>query len=198
MRRPTRQKLKILPKAIIVCEGKVTEVIYFEGVRITRRIPTSRVVVHSAAGRPKQIVDEAVRLRKQNDALNRSQGLEVADTVWAVFDKDDHPLIPEAKQKAKKNNIGLAFSNPNFELFLLSHFEQLNREENRDVVTRLLRKHIPDYKKSFDYEELEMHQRYLEAKKRLDIVNRRSTVVAGIERAPFCCVHHLVDFLRSL
>ena len=86
MRRPQRKKLKILPKAIIVCEGKVTEVIYFEGVRITRRIPTSRVIIHSAAGKPKQIVDKAVTLRKENDAQNKSQGLEVTDTVWAVFD----------------------------------------------------------------------------------------------------------------
>ena len=114
------------------------------------------------------------------------------------LNKDDHPLIPEAKQKARQNHVSVAFSNPNFELFLLSHFEQLNREEHRDVVATLLRNHIPNYKKSFDYEELEMHQKYPEAKRRLEIVNGRSALVAGIERAPFCCVHHLIDLLRTL
>jgi hypothetical protein len=197
MQRPKRKKLAILPKVLIVCEGEVTELIYFEGVRKKRHIPKERVLIYGNCGVPKSVVDRAAVLKKENDANNKYQGLSAADTVWAVFDRDDHPNIPEAKEKAATNDINIAFSNPNFELFLLLHFAELNREEKREVVTRILREHIPNYRKYFDYDALKMHDRYPEAKRKMAKINSRSVVVAGIENPPFCCVHNLIDHLRT-
>jgi hypothetical protein len=36
--------------------------------------------------------------------------------VWCVFDIDEHPVIPEAKDQAPANRIELTISNPYFEL----------------------------------------------------------------------------------
>jgi len=197
MRRPERKQRQILPKVVIVCEGEVTEQIYFHGIRVARRIGLDRVVIYGAAGDPKRVVDKAVGEKKENDARNKSQGIVAADTVWAVFDRDEHRKIPEAMQKATQNGIGIAFSNPNFELFLLLHFEPLNREEHREKVTRLLKKHIPDYEKHFDYEKYKFHERYPKAKEHINVINSRSTITAGINTPPYCCVDILVDHLRT-
>lgn len=198
IRRGARKRLTPLPKAVIICEGKVTEPQYLNGLRVERRLPESRVVIHRAKGDPKRVVDEAVRLKKLNDAENARDKLDVKDTVWAVFDRDDHLEIPEAKQKARANDVRIVFSNPCFELFLLFHFTDLTRDEHRDVVTRLLRDHMPDYVKKVDYRGYGLHARYNDAKRRCETVNLRSELTAGIESAPYCCGHNLIDYLLEL
>ena len=77
--------------------------------------------------------------------------------VFCVFDRDDHrcyfEAIEQAKKQVLKNTLGKAIdfkaipSNPCFELWLLLHFKEHNREDVRDHIVRELKTHIPDYEK---------------------------------------------------
>lgn len=41
---------------------------------------------------------------------------------WAVFDRDQHPDIPQAFRDARRYGVRVAFSHPSFDLWLLLHF----------------------------------------------------------------------------
>ena len=57
--------------------------------------------------------------------------------VWVVFDKDDYN--DEQFDSAIKNcDYNVAWSNPNFELWLLSHFKKINRYVSKDDVLQEL------------------------------------------------------------
>jgi len=70
------------------------------------------------------------------------------DSVWYVFDVDEHPFVPESKQQAKAHAINLAVSNPCFELWFLLHFQDQTAHIERQTVQRLCREHMPDYQKT--------------------------------------------------
>jgi hypothetical protein len=80
------------------------------------------------------------------------------DHVWCVFDVDQHPLVPEARQQARANAIDLAVSNPCFELWFVLHFQDQTAHIERHKVQRLCREHMPGYQKSPDCDALRPHQ----------------------------------------
>ena len=86
------------------------------------------------------------------------------DEVWCVFDIDEHPLVPEAKQQARDNQIDVAISNPNFELWLLLHFQEQQSALHWKKVPSVLKKHMPGYKKDPPMDQL--MPRYSEATNR--------------------------------
>jgi hypothetical protein len=186
-----RQVLKQKKRLLILCEGAVTEVTYFDGLRRDNDIPRKLVRIEGLGLDPKSLVDVAVRMKEDNLANFPHDRQSQYDQVWCVFDRDSHKWIPEAKQKAIANGIRYAFSNPNFELFLLLHFEECNKDLHRTKVTRMLRKWIPSYDKSFEYEALKpgIH----DARKRSQVINGRAEVVGQIESAPFTSAFDLVD-----
>lgn len=195
MRLKRKKRVKrIVPRLLIVCEGKVTEFIYFDGIRRFRRIPRELVTLDRGSGVPLSLVERAIILKQKNREDAAKDSYLLFDQIWCVFDRDEHPNIPEAKQLAQKHNIKVAFSNPNFELFLLLHCVDCNKNLHRDKVRALLKKYHPEYDKSFNY--MKFHDSYPAAKSRATEINKRSTVVSFIESAPFCSVHKLVDILR--
>jgi hypothetical protein len=130
---------------LIVCEGKVTEPHYFNEIRrIERGIIDLRLV---PAGVPKTVVERAVKLKRESarDA-RRDENLRY-DHVWCIFDVDEHPFVPEAKQQANANGIELAVSNPCFELWLLLHFQNQTAHIDRHTVQHLCREYMPGYRK---------------------------------------------------
>ena len=59
--------------------------------------------------------------------------------VWVVFDKDDYN--DEQFNSAIDNcNYNVAWSNPNFDLWLLAHFKKVNRYVSKDAVLQELSK----------------------------------------------------------
>src|ERR1700683_1611038 len=113
-RRSSRQ-----PRArfLIVCEGQVMEPLYFNDVRLAEHGIIKLEIV--PGGVPKTVVELAVELKEQSERdvrRHRDENLRY-DHVWCVFDVDEHPLVPEAKQHAQANSINLAVSNPCFELW---------------------------------------------------------------------------------
>jgi hypothetical protein len=120
-----RRKSFRQPRArfLVVCEGEVTEPSYFNAVRRAERGIIDLEIV--PGGVPKTVVERAVQLRNRAEQEAKRRGDEYLryDYVWCVFDVDEHPFVPEAKQQAHDNRIDLAVSNPCFELWFLLHFQ---------------------------------------------------------------------------
>jgi hypothetical protein len=80
------------------------------------------------------------------------------DSVWCVFDIDDHPYVPESKQQAHAHSISVAVSNPCFELWFLLHFQDQSAHIDRQRVQHLCRGHMPGYQKAPPCDMLRPHQ----------------------------------------
>jgi hypothetical protein len=105
-RRPFRNPL---PRILIVCEGTRTEPGYFNELRHTERIPIDLKI--RPGGVPKTLVQRAVDLKDaaKMDAKTRQDENLLYDDVWCVFDIDEHPAIPDAKQQARDNGSSWLF-----------------------------------------------------------------------------------------
>ena len=113
---------KIKPTLHIFCEGEKTEPYYFksyiqENHSDIRQLATI-VVEKTDKNTPIALVDEAISHKKQS-------GLAI-DKYWVVYDREavdkyPHDLHKQARDKAKANNIEIAFSSVCFEIWLLLH-----------------------------------------------------------------------------
>lgn len=137
-----------------MCEGEVTEAGYFADLRRLHRAVLSIEI--SPKGKPKTLVERATRMKKdaERDARKESDDNLRFDFVWCVFDTDDHPGIPEAKQRARDNGINLAISNPCFEIWILLHFQDHRSHVQRKILRAMCRTYLPDYVKEVPCDEL--------------------------------------------
>ena len=136
--RPTR------PTVLICCEGGKTEPQYFSDLCRDRRVYSQVKIVPPEHGtHPKGVVECAVQYRAEAK-WDRTP----YDEAWCVFDMDSHSGVPGAFQKAEARGIGVAFSNPCFEIWYLLHFEYSTAERSGAEVRQRLREHVPDYDKS--------------------------------------------------
>lgn len=126
----------------LFCEGKNTEPDYFRALKRRIRDPLINIVDIPAAGVPltiaHQSIEQANLIGKGAKRKKAKQSYQEADEVWAVFDRDEHPHIEKAKQLCEVNNVGIAFSDPCFELWLILHIEDFNRACDRHDVQRAL------------------------------------------------------------
>ena len=73
------------------------------------------------------------------------------DGVWCVVDTDDYD-IQAARRAAEHFGVGLAVSEPCFELWLLLHFADHRAHiDNGKSACALLAKHVSGYGKKVDY-----------------------------------------------
>ena len=110
MSRPTR-KIPIRDEFLIVTNGKRSEKNYFEVLR-SKIKSIYKIKVQFINGDPTEVVSVAVKAKTES---NR---------VWCVFDKDEFSdnSIYHAMAIARKNHVGVAFSNVAFEVWLVEHF----------------------------------------------------------------------------
>lgn len=118
---------------LIVCEGKKTEPNYFNGLK--RKI-------NEKYGRKVDVLIPNIDVK--GTGMNTTSLVKYAEKtvnhankvygqVWVVFDKDDYS--DEQFDEAVHNcNYNVAWSNPNFELWLLAHFKKVNRYISKDDV----------------------------------------------------------------
>ncbi|MDR3621320.1 MAG: RloB family protein [Paludisphaera borealis] len=147
-RRPGRRKAfrDPIPVVLVVCEGERTEPDYLKGYERACRNTRVSIKTESKRTTPEGLVKKAVELRDKAVADEAAY-----DSVWCVFDVDDHPSLPRAKDQAHAGRIELAISNPCFELWLLLHFQEHPGMQDRRRVKAMLRKHVPHYDKAVDY-----------------------------------------------
>ena len=119
--------------------------------------PRVKLEIAPAAGVPLTVVTIARDRKNQaeQEAAREEDDNVKFDSVWAVFDVDDHPHVPAAIELARDNAINLAISNPAFELWLLLHFRDQPGMQGRAAVRRLLDTYVKDYDKSVNYRNYE-------------------------------------------
>jgi hypothetical protein len=126
-----------------VCEGVVTEVAYFEGLRDhLRAIPVdlAKCDIDGVGRDPLSVVKEAVRRRDAARAVARRAGdsFLAYDEVWAVVDVDDHARLEAALSEARRSGINLVVSSPCFEIWLFWHLKDCVAEvTSAEIQARL-------------------------------------------------------------
>ena len=146
-RRQSRKEPK--QRFVLFCEGKNTEPAYFTALKRTLAGALITVETKPGVGVPMTIATEAVKFAKSQGMTKTSRrkknSFEENDEVWAVFDRDEHPNFDDAVSLCQANNVGVARSNPCFELWLILHERDYNRPDHRDAVQRELKKLRPEY-----------------------------------------------------
>ncbi len=118
-------------KFILFTEGRNTEPGYFEA--LSRHLGGALIELEiiKAAGVPMTIAQSAAtraKVRKGRSSFDET------DKVWAVFDRDDHHKVDEAIAKCRGAKVGVAYSNPCFELWLILHREEFHKPDGRHDV----------------------------------------------------------------
>ncbi|HIW77155.1 MULTISPECIES: RloB family protein [Gordonibacter] len=121
---------------LICCEGK-TEKEYFEILRRSYRIP-GYVGIHilGEKGQHKALID---RTLEERDILVQELGINADDIeCWSVCDDDRMTCsYAELLNYAESHKVKLAFTRPQFEAFLVQHFEQTGIWKKEDLYSKL-------------------------------------------------------------
>lgn len=194
-RAPTRAPLPLL---LVVCEGEVTEPQYLRGFGRAQGANTVRLHVEAPGGDPRALVRRAIELRDEaaSRATRERDDNLAYDEVWCVFDVDDHARLPEARELAERSDIGLAVSNPCFELWLILHFRDHGAHLTSKQAATLLGKHVRDYHKHVRYEELS--NGYADAVERAATLERRHSEAGTEGGNPSTGVHRLTERIVKL
>lgn len=149
-----------------------------------------RVTIQIAAGKgvPLSVVRVAKEFKEIAIVHSRREPDEnlAFDSVWCVYDVDDHPHHHEAREMAVANQIELAISNPCFELWLLLHFRDNPGAQDRNALRSLLKqfdpnydKHVshPNYTTEFENASLRAKRMDASAENRCDVGTNPSTSV---------------------
>lgn len=146
-----QQKSRREPKRrfFLFCEGKNTEPAYFSALKRTLTGALITVETRPGVGVPMTIAREVVKFAQSQGLTKKSRrkknSFEENDEVWAVFDRDEHPNFDEAVSLCKANGVGVARSNPCFELWLILHVENYDRPDHCKDVQRALKNLRPEY-----------------------------------------------------
>ena len=185
------------PRVLIVSEGENTEPEYFRG--FAKAFRNSRVTVEIAPehGVPKTVVEVARDYKKEaaEEAAREKDDNLAYDSVWCVFDIDEHPRVGEAKEMARDNGIDLAVSNPCFELRLLLHFQEHPGMQDRAKMGKMLTKHVPKYDKHVDYATYAVG--YQQAATRAKRMDESAAKDGDSGRNPTTGVYKLTELIRT-
>lgn len=133
----------------IFCEGKNTEPAYLDALRRHHRDATIRIELRPAAGAPMTMALAAVEkmndLRPRRGNASARDSFSEKDQVWVVFDRDEHHNVPEAIALCERSRVGIAYSNPCFELWLILHLQDFDRPDDRHAVQKHLQTLQPQY-----------------------------------------------------
>ncbi len=176
---------------LIVCEDQKTEPAYFE--EYVAKIPQDTIYLRPiGTGRdPKGVVQRAIIERQ---ILEKEAKREV-DEVWVVFDKDDADenatkikRFTDAFQIAKSENLEVAYSNEVFELWLLLHFIDVDKNTplHRTEVYKFLHDEIQKIPKFADYE----YDHKVIDPRTLEVVFGYGDRDSAISRAQILMEHH--------
>lgn len=198
-KRPARleEQRASLPRILVVCEGLITEKEYIVGFAKSCRNPRVDVDIHPGIGTPVTIVEYARDRRLEaieQASRERDSNLEY-DEVWCVFDIDDHPNVPRAKQQARDNGLELAISNPCIELWLILHFREQPGAQERNKLSNILKSFVPHYNKHVDFEHYK--NGYIDASRRSQNLEHEAILDRDDGRNPTTGVWRLTESIRK-
>ncbi len=150
---------------IVVCEGRLTEPLYFDALaRHCRANIIVDLVLEGGAGVPLSVVKKARQMmREARDEFSDR------DQAWAVFDRDVHPGFIQAINEAESAGISVAYSNPCFELWVVLHYREHDGPTERNKIQRTLQRLMPSYDPN--------------GSKRIDFTAIREAVLTAEQRA---------------
>ena len=136
-------------RVLIVCEDRKAAPEYLVGLRRRYRLHTANIEVRGIGADPRHLVDTAKRAR--NEQRRRRNPY---DSIYCVFDRDQHGHFCSASHDAVTAGMHLARSWPCFEFWLVLHFiyrrspygPSGNRTASQNCV-RHLQQLVPDYTK---------------------------------------------------
>lgn len=140
-RKPTRNT-KV--RFTLFCEGRKTEPQYFRALRSQYNGSLVSIQFGDTGRVPITLAEKALKFVKSAGAERGRSGrrnlFEEHDEVWVVFDRDEHERFDEAVSLCEANRIGVARSNPCFEVWLILHMEDYNRQDDRHRVKNEFRR----------------------------------------------------------
>lgn len=197
-RNPTRN-----PKVqfTLFCEGKKTEPHYFKA--LLNHYNGSLIQFGEVGRAPITLAEEAVKFVKSTRAAKGGRGrrnhFEEHDEVWVVFDRDEHERFDEAVSLCEANRIGVARSNPCFEVWLILHMEDYGRQDNshrvKDEFRRLCSKHYQGLAMNVMLDKLTT--RIEEAEERGEKLNQQRRAEGQPHGRPSTTVGELARAIRS-
>ena len=135
---------KTLPTILLIgCEGK-TERLYYDIVARLYNM-SNRVKTFEEVGELKGVIDFCCDKKKE---IAKKLDIEESEIeAWAVCDDDGRKIkYNELLKYAQEHNVKLAYSRPQFEYYLIQHFEQ-SSEYRRSEIFKILRRNILNYNK---------------------------------------------------
>lgn len=131
-----RKQPKAPRSLLICCEGR-TEQIYFDILLDFFRLPGYvKVEIYGQKGQHFALIDNTVEKRKEIHSETGFSQSEIES--WAVCDEDRLPCsFNKLAAYAEERDVNLAFSAPQFEMYLLQHFEQSSSTKQSEVYRRL-------------------------------------------------------------
>ncbi|MFG2600543.1 RloB family protein [Streptomyces sp. NPDC048462] len=123
-------------RLLVVCGAEVTEHTYIQGLKNAARNPAVSVKIVKHPKAPSQVVEHAAKLLEAADGAY--------DEAWCVLDVDEFTDLDQALRDADRHHVGIALSNPCFEVWLLLHFtDHRKHAPSYDGLVPILNKHTP-------------------------------------------------------
>jgi RloB-like protein len=201
LRRAIRPITDARPVVTVFSEGRNSEPVYLKAFARARGGGLVSVRIHPAGGVPRTLVEQAVEARRVSLRTNKGNSFAAKDEFWAAFDRDEHPNIAEARELAAARGIGVAYSNPCFEVWLLLHCIDVvvDAPLERHQAQKLLDEHVPSYSskggKTIKYEEIA--DRYEEACERAKVLRARREEEGDALGNPYTDFDQLTETIRK-
>ena len=202
---PKRRKAtrKTYSKILIVCEGKKTEPLYFQGLITHYRLNSANLEVTGDCGSDPKSVFEYAKQRYQAE----DKAGDPFDKVYCVFDKDQHPNYPQALNKINnikaKNTFVAITSVPCFEYWLLLHYDYTTKAHTNlpgnsaaEQMLKALKTVMPNYEKNQE-NIFSMLFDKLEIAKKHAVQAWQAAKQTGTDN-PSTNIHQLVEALQNI
>ncbi len=188
---------------LIVCEGKKTEPNYFNGLKkkINEKYGNKVDVLIPNIDIKGTGMNTTSLVKYTQKTVNHAN--KVYGQVWVVFDKDEYNY--EQFNSAIDNcNYNVAWSNPNFELWLLAHFKKVSRYVSKDDVIQELskefqKKGLGDYTKNDTdiFDKVTSEGKLHTAIKNCEYMEELNKDGKASQRNPMTKVYKIVDGLKE-
>lgn len=129
------------------------------------------------------------------------------DQVWAVLDGDrvagqkDREVFSEACRLAEKNDIKIAYSNNSFEVWLLLHFQDLNKAMNNAELSVALNRYFGKYQKKGQliYDTCQQQGDYVKACMRAEKLLKEHVTKGNlpVDANPSTTIHQLLGVIEK-
>ena len=137
--RPVRNRI------FIYTEGKSTEPQYLEAYAKAYRSHKVEIIIGSQHGVPKTLFELGSSKIDEISSRKYLREFGEGDSVWLVFDRDEHVDFELVLSRCKSKGIKVALSNPCFEIWLILHMEDYDRDEHRNDTQKRCEELCPGY-----------------------------------------------------